>query len=332
MAAQDIVKDGPCTLLAKKETTKGTDATPVVGSDGVFAKNVKIQPKFQEVDRERVRNGYPSPGVIIAKAWFEWEVQLPLAGPKDPGVGAADEPESLRYLWNGCWPFSSGGVPVDTHTIAQSSLTQQDGLSQYMYWFSDDGTVELDKLIGSVCNSMKLTLPKDSEGFWTFGGKAKYAPPTNPADPGGADYTHEGDETAPRGHTLTVDGRTDDIDSVEIDWAHDLCQIDSHDETYGIFGWYLRLKPPTIKVNPTRVVTSTYDVQAAILAHTLGVVALQLNTIGGARYTVNAAECQQGDMSWESIGGIWRRMQTLHPRDTVGGGGDDAMNIVVTYP
>jgi hypothetical protein len=130
------------TILAKVETTAGTDAVPVGGSDAVLVSDLSINPlNASNVDRSLVRSYFGASEQLVATADIRCSFTVELAG---SGTAATAPQWGDLLLGCGCaesllaTPNRVEYLPIST---ALKTLT--------IYWY-DDGT--LHKLLGAMGN------------------------------------------------------------------------------------------------------------------------------------------------------------------------------------
>lgn len=325
-------EDRICLVTAKAETTYGTDPTPTPASNSVKVRRCKVTPQIQEVQKQRRRDRHAAPGVTIAQAWYEVELECALSGPGDPGAGALDEPEWAPIMKACGMSVDSTGSPVDTHAYTPDSDSSQASATIYVYWAPmGGGNWELQKITGAK-GTWTIVGGDGDEIFVRFALTGLYTKPSSVSAPSGAVFAEEDDEAPPRGHTLTVDSRTDPVKSFEIAANAEVSPVLDQNGTYGVAYISRSLMQPTITHDAQLVRTATYDRAGKVLDETATTASLAINTVGGARYTIAAPNLQQGAWTYEADEGIERLSQTLYPRDTDGGSGDDSLSLTVTRP
>lgn len=315
-------------VLFKLESTPGVDAVPVVGTDAIYVDDIDIQPNLTEVELKRMRDTFAASGIAIGRAWYNIKIRMPVAG---PAAGSPLLEPEISPLVQVCqYALTSSGVPVDTHAYQPSSKATQLTGTLYVYFFQDGGAPELIKSTG-VVGTMTKTIAPNAEGFWEFEGQGLYTPPTNPAAPSSPTFDHEDDETVDKGHSLTIDSRTDPINNVKIAMNNEIVTRGDQNQTYGVAGFKVNIGKPTIEVDPELVLTSTYDRHAAVLAETTAAATLQINSLKGARYSWAAGDLQQGAFQYQRDG-VMKVAQKLYPRDSPTGNGDDSLILTVNRP
>lgn len=321
-------------VTAKAETTYGTDPTPTPAANALYCIEATVTPVWETPAKVRVRDRHPAPGVSIGAAWYEFTIKVPFNGPADPGGGAlAGPPCDPLILAARHAKALTGGPPTDTVTYTPSSATAPGSVTLYFYMAPLDGSSnwELIKVTGARC-SMKIDAP-NGEGYIEFVGKGLYSPPTNVSKPTGTAFVEPNDSLPPRGHTLTFDGRSGDAVTA-VSFMQNAEAVPKRDlgGTYGIGSIELYLGQPTIEHDAELVLTSDYDRHAEVDESVTAALSLALNTVGGARYTLAAAEFQHGSFSYDRAADVMRVGATLYPKDTAAGSGDDSYSLTITRP
>lgn len=86
-------------VLAKVETTVGTDSVPVVGTDAILARNVTLRPLVvQTADRALLRGYFGASEQLVVGEYVELELEVEAAG---AGTSAATPP-AYRPLMRAC--------------------------------------------------------------------------------------------------------------------------------------------------------------------------------------------------------------------------------------
>lgn len=317
--------------LAKAESTYGTDPTPTPAANALYCIESTVTPVWETVDKVRYRDTHPAPGVMIGAAWYEWTITLPIAGPA--AASPLVEPRSEPLLLASRHAVAETGSPVDTHTYTPSSTSAPGSATLYFYMAPLDGTSnwELIKVTGARC-TLAMEGPSGGEGTMTFSGIGLYSPPTNVSKPTGTAFVEPNDSLPPKGHTLTFDSRTDAITAWSFAQNAEVVAKRDQGATYGIGCIECYLGQPTIEHDAELVLTSTYDRHSKLDDTVSAAMSMALNTVGGARWTLAAGEFQFGSFTYDRAEDVMRVGQTLYPRDTAAGSGDDSYSIAVTRP
>lgn len=130
-------------ILAKVETTAGTDAVPVVGSDAVLVSDLSITPlEAQSVDRALVRPYFGASEQLVATAFLRCSFTVELAGSGTPATAP-----QWGDLLLGCGMAETTGLTAPNRVEYLPATTSLKTLT--IYWF-DDGVRH--KLLGAMGN------------------------------------------------------------------------------------------------------------------------------------------------------------------------------------
>ncbi|WP_374349158.1 phage tail tube protein [Chitinimonas sp.] len=163
-------------ILAKIETTSGTDAVPVVGTDAMLIRSLTVTPLDQDVEARNVVRPYYGnfENIPVAnRAMVEFEVEL-------AGSGAAGTAPKWGVLMRGCG-FSET-VTASTNTIYAPISSAFESIT--IYAFVDKVLHKLTGSRGSV--SFDLTAKKLPVMKFKFTGL--FSPVTD-VTPGAPDYS-----------------------------------------------------------------------------------------------------------------------------------------------
>ncbi len=327
--AESFVHAGMWQLLAKSEAAYGTDPVPVPGTDAIMCLDgLKMNPVGAVEDKKLVRETYSAGGMSLQSVRYDLEIPVPLAGPPSPGAGAVNAEVRTLLKAAGFLETGSGGPPVTRYTYTpQSRVVTGQSCYIYLYRFGDfaAGNAEILKAAGCVF-SCKLTQPKGGAAFWTFTGKGLFVPNSNAAVPVASTHIHDYDSVPSRSWTIAIDGRSDQIDSFEIDFGVEVVERPDVDEAYGYKGFALKRKTPVITLSPEFRYTSTYDRLTKALAETLFAVSLTGTTVQGGEWVIAASEAQWDMHSYEE-GDVVKAPTKLYCRDTAAGTGDNSITI-----
>jgi hypothetical protein len=320
-------------VLAKIETTSGTDAVPTVGANAIFCAEAEVQPVIEYREKTRRRNTHAAPGAQVGARHWKWMVKIPFNGPAAPDPTDLLAPVAdplIRCCRHKVTPDSS---PVSEHVYTPDSQSAPSSITLYFYRATlDGGDWELIKVTGAR-GTMKIEGPSADEGFMTFEGLGLYTgAPSSVTKPGAPTYVEPNDSLPDRAHTLTFDSRTDPISSWSFSQNAEVVAKRDQGATYGISCIEVYLNQPTIEIDPEVVLTADYDRYSKASDTVRAALSMQLNTEGGARYALDADEFQFGSFEYSEGEASMRLSQTLYPTDTAAGGGDDSYSLTVTRP
>lgn len=130
-------------ILAKVETTSGTDAAPVGSTDAVLVSDLSITPlEAQNVDRALVRPFFGASEQLVATAYLRCSFTVELAG-----SGTAATAPKWGSLLLGCGMSEQTGLTSPTRVEYLPATTGLKSLT--IYWY-DDGV--LHKMLYSMGN------------------------------------------------------------------------------------------------------------------------------------------------------------------------------------
>ncbi len=145
-------------ILAKIETTYGTDSTPAAG-DGVFVQNLQVNPVDSLVvtERQGIRASLASLRAAIGGSLYrvQFEVQI-------KGSGTADVPPEFGPLLRACALAESIVATTSVSYQPTSDVANHESVTIYRY---HDGN--LDRIVGCR-GTMSITLPVQSHGMIAF--------------------------------------------------------------------------------------------------------------------------------------------------------------------
>ena len=97
-------------LLIKAETTPGTDAVPTASENAVKTRSCTVTPNIETIQLERYAHTFQSPGVLPAKSFMEFEVEIALVAPvENTNYMSAPKPR-----WEDLLTSSGFGVTLET--------------------------------------------------------------------------------------------------------------------------------------------------------------------------------------------------------------------------
>jgi hypothetical protein len=164
-------------LLAKVETTKGTDAVPVVGTDAIRIKTGKITVPTDIKRRSVVKQTMGELPHLIGNQTFQLDIEVEL---KSSGV-AGTAPE-VGTLLKGCGTAETIIAVTSAAYAPLSIIANHKSLT--LYWYEDG---QLFKLLGAV-GKFSFDAKIGEAGGFKFSFMANYVLPTVVACPTGAVY------------------------------------------------------------------------------------------------------------------------------------------------
>jgi len=162
-------------VLAKIESTKGTDPTPAPATDAVRVRSVTVAKAQDNLDRAVVKQSMGMLPHLVGKESMTCTLEVELRG-----SGAAGTAPEWGPLLQACRTTETI-VPATSVTYAPSTATEK-SCTIYVY---KDGL--LWKFIGAV-GTVSISNDTGQIGIATFTMSAPYLAPTAVADPAGAVY------------------------------------------------------------------------------------------------------------------------------------------------
>lgn len=151
-------------ILAKVETTKGTDAAPTTAADAVLAYDVSLAPMGEKLERNPFRSTLGQIAPLIGRRWAELTFTTELKG--SATAGTAPREDAL---------FQACGLTKSTATNTIGYAPTSTGLKAATIWVNIDGL--LHKLTYCVGNLRLLfEAGQTAKCEWTLRGE--YAVPT----------------------------------------------------------------------------------------------------------------------------------------------------------
>lgn len=331
--AQSILQGRVGILLAKIESTYGTDPTPVVGSNAVLVTEFTMKPMQAMNDKRRLGPSFSSYGWAPGSRMCEYSITCPLIGGGDPGGGALAEPHFSALLQAAGMGLASTGSPVDTHTYTPDSTSAQVSVTLYLYVFVDGhANCELFEANGCVHNA-KINATAGEPVTITFEGKGLFVKPVSVSAASAPTYTHPKDSMVAKNATLTFGGTARVVRDFELDLGMEPTERPSIGSGVdGYAGFYLsRDLGGSITGNFTveMELQSSYDRWAAVDAGTEAAFVLTLDSADGDRANITASGLQLGSPEPDFTPGVNTYKQPfalIQQTDA----GDDALSIAIS--
>ena len=234
-------------ILAKRETTYGTDPAMAPSTDGILAYDVDIDIKGEKLERPVLRDSLsPMPHVIgMKECSLTFKVEL-------KGVGAVTSIGSweLDDLLSGCG-FDTG---VYTGTTTVYSLNSAETTMQSISFIVNlDGNMH--KILGSR-GSLKINLTAGKYGECEFNFSGLFNPIGS-----GTLYNLSGISNVKPpivyNSSFQIAGFSPVCSSAEIDLANDVVRRDSLNATYGVQGFRLTGRKPKFSFDADAVAESS---------------------------------------------------------------------------
>lgn len=225
-------------LLAKVETTKGTDSVPVVGTDAIRIKTGKISMQQDSVARPVVKQTMGNLPHLVGKQVTQLELEIELRG-----SGAAGTAPEYTDLLQACGLLETV-VPATSVAFDPLSLNHK---SVSIYWY-EDGL--LWKMLGAVGKcSFNAQIGAVPTLKFTF--MSAYTAPTVVADPTGAAYQSSVPIVMSSADVIN-DGAAIKVGSFSMDDGNDV----QHHYTTGQNEFVIADRQPKIKITKDSISTA----------------------------------------------------------------------------
>lgn len=241
-------------LLAKTESTYGTDPTPSNSTDAILAIDAQIKEIFTPVERllqqNTLSNRASLRGSRMAEMTFKIELQ---------GSGAAGTAPRLGRLLEacGCLETIVGGTSA-AYTPTSSSI---ESVTLYLY---KDG--RLHKLTGAR-GTFTFTAEAGKQGLFDFTFKGLYNAPSVSANP-----TATYETTTPpvcKNQTFSYNSKTTLVtQTVTLDAGVDVVERPSLAATDAIAGFIITNRKPIVTINPEGQYETSFDFRSDSLSTT----------------------------------------------------------------
>jgi len=265
-------------LLAKLETTKGTDAVPVVGTDAVRVRSFKVKKNTTAIDRKVVKQTMGALAHLIGKETVSIEIVAEIRG-----SGAAGTAPEVSPLLQACRLAET--VVASTSVGYKPSTSTEKSASIYAYI---DGL--LWKLIGAV-GTAKVDSSMDAVSIVTFSMQAAYAVPTVVAAPAGSVF----DSTQPivmSSATVVNDGAVIKVGKFGMDFGND---VQNHYIT-GENSFVVANRNPTLTLSKDSINTAAE--WTALSAGTNTTFSAALGSVAGNICTITAPVMRKKDIAY----------------------------------
>jgi len=310
-------------LLAKLETTYGTDPVPAAASDAFLAFNVTKNPVGAKLAREPMRDTIsPSPGLMgtrYIEITFETELYA---------SGAAGTGPRLAALFQAC-SFTETLVASTSATYKPNSLgTGAKSVTIYYYTDEGAGNAQLQKITGAV-GTFELILKDGDPGLikWTFRGL--YAVPTTVAFPAPT-YEAVAVSGGPKvlGVNLTVNAISTFVaQQVTLTLENTIATRFDMNAASGIKGFVITDRKGKGIWNPEAFAIATYDIWTDWINATLRQLSLVVGSGAGNICTITAPKLMVDDVQQQER----EKMETYNiPFSLAYNTGDDELSIVYT--
>ena len=322
------------TILAKTESSYGTDPTPTVGANAMMPRVFDANsPKIGEIEKPRVDAKHRTVGKQIGSISIPIKAEFELVGRTDSPL---TEPQFGPFLKAcGMVVAGTGGPPVDTQTYTFSSLAAQSSVTIYEYRFEQGGAGDALQHEYNGCRfAWEIAGGVDAPCVITFNGEGLWGGITD-GTPTVASLAFDDevlDGANGKACTFTIGGVSTDIKSFTIKSGRETMRRDSILGAHGVKEIFVTAKPGFVnEVSLDREVqlVADRDHWSRMLADTTKFAwSLSWSSAAGATVTISGSKLQEGAFSYEDDG-ILRLKQTFYACDS-SDTGDDAITIAFT--
>lgn len=238
-------------FLAKIETTIGTDSVPVVGTNAVEIRNLKMGMSGSVLTRDNIRGTISQVAPVIGSQFVDLAFDVEVKG--SGSVGVAGQLSALLQACSFAETASAGSSVVYLPTSVQNAKT----CTIYVYNL-DTGSAKLHKITGCVGNvSFKVEAGKIAVASFTMRGL--FAIPTDVALPSTPTY----ESTVPpavQNASFSLNSVTSLVlQSLGIDVGNQIAQRDDISSPYGIKSFIVTSRQPKGTFNPDAGLVAGYD-------------------------------------------------------------------------
>ena len=267
-------------LLAKLESTPGSDSNPVVGSNAVETKSpIVINWNANVLNRDNIRGNISAMPPVIGQRWAEINFQVELRGSGSVGVAG-----QLSALLQAC--AMSEAVSAGSSVVYLPTSPNQSTITMYIYDL-DSGSCVLNKFVGCV-------------GDWSWGGKA--------GELSYLDFKFKGlilstaDAALPSSPTYettvapVVQSASFSIKSIgtlivqqlSISLGNNIGSRDDINSSAGLKGFFVTNRAPKASLNPEENTVAEWDKLADWAASTQMALSVQIGSTAGNICTITA--------------------------------------------
>lgn len=301
-------------LLAKLETTYGTDPTPTT-TDVVEAIDANIKENYEAVERnvqlKTLSNTYSLAGAKFAEVTFKVELK---------GSGSVALAPRLGPLLNACGLAAT----VNSGTSVSYAPTSTSFSSVTIYLYKDGRLHNVNGCRGTF----KLVMEAGKQAMLEFSMKGLWVTPSNAALPS---ITYE--TTVPaicKGTAFSFNSKTTLVASkMELDMANTIAQRDSMTATNAIAGFEITGRKPVLSFDIEATIETSYTFRADALA-TMRAVSYVVGSSSGNIVTVTVPKFNITGIEYSDKDGVMIESLTGEATTNAAATGDDELTIVFT--
>lgn len=278
-------------ILAKIETTSGSDSTPTTASNAILAQDLELKPMKTPVERPAQMESFMRKQSLLGEEMYEVSFKTEIVG---SGVaGTAPRAGALLRACGMSETIVTGGSASVSYRDASNSL---DSVTIYVYWGG-----RLHKIFGAVGN-VKVVLEAGKQGMLEFSFQGlKGAAPAITTIPTDAVYDDDSG-TVPicKNGTFSYNSKTTLITSMmDCDLQNVISKRPSLSDTEAIAGFAITDRNIVASINPETQVETSYDFYGDALTNLR-----ELSYAVGSLFTITATKFNPFTPEFEDIEGI----------------------------
>ena len=281
-------------MLAKIESTYGTDPTPTAGSNliAITKKGVSFSPKFTHIHRSILDGTLDlvSGTNVLPQVDFNFEVEI--RGNRTDGsaadissgtIGHALEIDCLLQACDLSATYTAEvtpGVSRDGYVTYNPIVPTDQGKSVTIYFYSG---LKLHKITGCK-GTVKGALQAGQFGMLTFDMKGIYNSVTDASIPGGLTFLN----TKPAIFTSsasTVDSFSPVFQKLDFDLGNKVDQRLDANSTNGVAGFLITDRTPKAAIDPESVAEATSPIWGDLSASTTRTITANIGTQSGNKFS-----------------------------------------------
>jgi hypothetical protein len=260
-----MLKADKCLLLAKIESTYGTDAAPTKTANAIFATNIKISGDWKKSERLALSPNWGKYAPVVTgqgvKVTFETELHPSADGSAAPFLGP---------LFQACGMTETLGAP----TVTYSAVLQYPAAKSVTLWFYINGIVH--KVTGCI-GTFKIDLAVKEICNVSFEFTGLYSEP--------ADLTFVTDPTFPATSPFVFKDVTVNYDSITaligtaigIDKGNQIAMRDDWTSATGTKGYYIQDFETKITLDPETEPMATVNFWNRLATQEQGALSITIN-------------------------------------------------------
>lgn len=304
-------------LLAKEESTYGTDPTPTTAANAFYAYDVEIRPQSTVIERRPVSVTLSPENSLNSFKYYELSFTVEMKGSGAAGTA----PRGVGDLLEACGMAET--VVASTSVTYKPATSSLKSVTIYCY---KDGL--LYKLTGARGN-VSVVLRAGETPKLQFSMMGRYNIPTDTSFPSSATYEST-DPVVCSGLTMTYGSTlSPSAASIEINLNNDIGRLDAITGTDGIAGFFITNRNPTYTMETEAILRATTngDLWADLGNYATRAFSAVVGSSAGNIATITAPA-----MSITNIGATDRNGISAY---TITGGlglssGDDELSIALT--